>query len=103
MLVFDFIKDKLKKEELLSLYANKIEDIFATFYRQINFTCFERRLHAQENELSTEEINKIWMEESQKMFQDSVKLTKIMLLGGVIFLILSILLFTAMLMLMHNF
>ncbi|EOJ9175613.1 M3 family metallopeptidase, partial [Campylobacter jejuni] len=29
-----------------------------------------------ENELSTEEINKIWMEESQKMFQDSVKLTK---------------------------
>ncbi|EAH8682419.1 oligoendopeptidase F [Campylobacter jejuni] len=76
MLVFDFIKDKLKKEELLSLYANKIEDIFATFYRQINFTCFERRLHAQENELSTEEINKIWMEESRKMFQDSVKLTK---------------------------
>ncbi|MPV76917.1 M3 family oligoendopeptidase [Campylobacter hepaticus] len=76
MLVFDFIKDKLKKEELLSLYANKIEDIFATFYRQINFTCFERRLHAQENELSTEELNKIWIEESQKMFQDSVKLTK---------------------------
>ncbi|MBM0637159.1 M3 family oligoendopeptidase [Campylobacter sp. VicNov18] len=76
MLIFDFIKDKLKKEELLALYANKIEDIFATFYRQINFTCFERRLHAQENELSTEELNKIWMEESQKMFQDSIKLTK---------------------------
>lgn len=33
-------------------------------------------MHAQENEPSTEEINKIWMEESQKMFQDSVKLTK---------------------------
>lgn len=76
MLVFDFIKDKLKKEELLALYAGKIEDIFATFYRQINFTCFERRLHAHENELSTEEINKIWMEESQKMFANSVKLTK---------------------------
>jgi len=76
MLVFDFIKDKLKKEELLALYAGKIEDIFATFYRQINFTCFERRLHAHENELSTEEINKIWMEESQKMFGNSVKLTK---------------------------
>ena len=76
MLVFDYIKDKLKKDELVALYASKIEDIFATFYRQINFTTFERRLHSFENELSFEKINEIWMQESQKMFKDSVKLTK---------------------------
>lgn len=76
MLVFDFIKKKLKKEELLALYAAKIEDIFATLYRQITFTCFERRIHSFEGELSTEELNQIWLEESQKMFGQSVNLSK---------------------------
>ncbi|EAH8597873.1 M3 family oligoendopeptidase [Campylobacter coli] len=76
MLVFDYVKNKLKKEELLALYAAKIEDIFATLYRQINFTCFERRIHANENELKSEEISQIWMEESQKMFGESLELSK---------------------------
>ncbi|MBZ7939247.1 M3 family oligoendopeptidase [Campylobacter sp. W0014] len=76
MLVFDYVKNKLKKEELIALYAAKIEDIFATLYRQINFTCFERRIHNHKHELSNEEISKIWMEESQKMFKESVDLTK---------------------------
>lgn len=76
MLVFDYIKNKLKKEELIALYAAKIEDIFATLYRQINFTCFERRIHSYKHELNSEEISKIWMEESQKMFKESVDLTK---------------------------
>ncbi|TKX33086.1 M3 family oligoendopeptidase [Campylobacter aviculae] len=76
MLVFDYVKNKLKKEELTALYAAKIEDIFATLYRQINFTCFERRIHSYKHELDSEEISKIWMEESQKMFKESVDLTK---------------------------
>lgn len=76
MLVFDYVKNKLKKDELLALYAAKIEDIFATLYRQINFTCFERRVHSYENELNSEEISQIWMEESQKMFGESVELSK---------------------------
>ncbi len=61
---------------MLALYAAKIEDIFATLYRQINFTCFERRIHVNENELKSEEISQIWMEESQKMFGESVELSK---------------------------
>ncbi|NDJ26636.1 oligoendopeptidase F [Campylobacter sp. MIT 12-8780] len=76
MLVFDLLKKELKKDELIGLYAAKIEDIFATLYRQINFTTFERRIHAHEDELSTEKINEIWMQESKKMFQDSVILGK---------------------------
>ena len=76
MLLFEEIKKTLSKEELIEVYAAKLEDIFATLFRQIVFTNFERRVHSEEKELSTEEFNKIWMEENQKMFKDSVYLTK---------------------------
>ncbi|QKF61523.1 M3 family oligoendopeptidase [Campylobacter curvus] len=74
MLVFDYVKNTLKGKEKISLLAGKIEDIFATLYRQINFTTFERRIHAYEGEISLDEINKIWQQESAKMFGDSVVL-----------------------------
>ena len=74
MLLFEDMKKRLNKEELISLYANKLEDIFATLYRQIVFTNFERRVHSSE-ELSKEEFNTIWQEENQKMFGNSVILT----------------------------
>lgn len=76
MLVFDYIKESLSDEEKLSLYASRIEDIFATLYRQINFTTFERKVHAHDGELSVEEFNRYWMQESSKMFGESIKLTK---------------------------
>lgn len=74
MLVFDHVKSTLKGREKTALLAGKIEDIFATLYRQINFTTFERRVHAHEGEISAEELNKIWLEESAKMFGQSVAL-----------------------------
>ncbi|MBL0687700.1 MAG: M3 family oligoendopeptidase [Sulfurospirillum sp.] len=76
MLVFDYIKDELNEDEKISLYAGKIEDIFATLYRQINFTTFERRVHAHKGELSLATFNKYWLEENKKMFGNSVKLSK---------------------------
>ncbi|TQR29342.1 oligoendopeptidase F [Campylobacter sp. MIT 99-7217] len=76
MLVFDFVKDRLSKEELVGVYASKIEDVFATLYRQINFTTFERRIHEHKEELKSEQINEIWLEESKKMFGESVILTQ---------------------------
>ena len=69
------MKKNLKNEELLGLYASKIEDIFATLFRQINFTTFERIIHAKDAELSVDEINSIWFKESKKMFQDSLSLS----------------------------
>lgn len=76
MLVFDYLKKQLKnKDELMNLYAAKIEDIFATLFRQINFTTFERRIHAFKGELSAEKLAQIWLEESKKMFKDSVILS----------------------------
>lgn len=74
MLVFDHVKSTLKGREKTALLAGKIEDIFATLYRQINFTTFERRVHAQGGEIGAEELNKIWLEESAKMFGRSVAL-----------------------------
>ena len=74
MLVFDHVKSTLKGREKTALLAGKIEDIFATLYRQINFTTFERRVHAHEGEIGAEELNKIWLEESAKMFGRSVTL-----------------------------
>lgn len=76
MLAFDAIKDNLSMREKRSLYASKIEDIFSTLYRQINFTTFERKVHAHEGELDLETFNQYWMQESQKMFGKSITLTK---------------------------
>ena len=56
------------KIALRAMLAAKIEDIFATLYRQIGFTTFERRVHANADELSVEQIDELWMEESRKMF-----------------------------------
>ena len=56
------------KTALRAMLAAKIEDIFATLYRQIGFTTFERRVHASTDELSVDHINELWMEESRKMF-----------------------------------
>jgi len=76
MLVFDAIKDGLSATEKRSLYASKIEDIFSTLYRQINFTTFERKVHAHEGELDLATFNNYWMQESQKMFGKSITLSK---------------------------
>ncbi len=72
MLVFEYIKNSVSKEQRVALLAGKIEDIFATLYRQINFTTFERRIHSYEGEISSDEIDRIWLEEGKKMFGDSL-------------------------------
>ncbi|NLK66197.1 MAG: M3 family oligoendopeptidase [Campylobacteraceae bacterium] len=72
MLVFDYIYEN--EDDKLSLLASKLEDMFATLYRQINFTTFERRIHEIKDELTTEQISQMWMSESKKMFGKSLVL-----------------------------
>ncbi|MDL2346685.1 M3 family oligoendopeptidase [Campylobacter hyointestinalis] len=74
MLVFEYIKNKTPQNKRIGLLAGKLEDIFSTLYRQINFTTFERKVHAYEGEISSDELNRIWLEESKKMFGDSLVL-----------------------------
>ena len=64
--------------ERLSLLAGKIEDSFATVFRQIVLTQFERAAHAarrSEGELSAERIGQLWMEANAPMHGDVVELT----------------------------
>ncbi len=72
MLVFDSLKKELKDDEKLALLGSKLEDMFATLFRQINFTTFERKVHAHEGELGLDDFNRYWMEENRKLFGDSV-------------------------------
>jgi oligoendopeptidase F len=76
MLVFDEMKKNADKKTKKAMLSSKIEDIFATFYRQINFTTYERLAHKEEGELSLDEFCDMWLKESAKMFGKSVTLTK---------------------------
>ncbi len=75
MLLFDKIQKHLSREEKIEVYSGKLEDIFATLFRQNVFTNFERLIHLKEGELDKETIKAIWQEENQKMFGKSVILT----------------------------
>lgn len=62
----------------LALLTQKIEDTFATVFRQISMNRFEDALHTArrtEGELSTERISDLWTESQQAMFGDSVTLS----------------------------
>ncbi|WP_300447496.1 M3 family oligoendopeptidase [uncultured Helicobacter sp.] len=76
MLLFDTLKNTLSKEDLIPLYAGKLEDIFSTLFRQVVMTHFERRIHAQGDELKPENFDEIWREENERMFGSSLKLSK---------------------------
>jgi oligoendopeptidase F len=62
----------------LALLASKIEDTFATIFRQISMNRFEDAMHTarrQEGELPPERFSEIWMQTQEAMFQGSVELT----------------------------
>lgn len=62
----------------LALLCGKLEDSFATIFRQIVLTRFEQKLHEArraQGELTAAQINPLWLETNRAMFGDSVKLT----------------------------
>ena len=63
----------------LALLCGKLEDAFATVFRQVAMTRFEQQLHAArrgEGELAPDRIGELWMEANREMFGDSVELTE---------------------------
>lgn len=78
MLVFsDLMAREDDPEVRLSMLAQKIEDTFATVYRQTTMNRFEHAMHTArraEGELTTERLSQMWMETQQRMFGDSVRL-----------------------------
>jgi oligoendopeptidase F len=62
----------------LAMLCSKIEDGFATVFRQIVLTRFEQKLHqarAAEGELDTGRANTLWVEANRPMHGDVVRLT----------------------------
>jgi len=78
MLVFDRLRSQLdERSEKLALVCGKIEDTFATVFRQIAMYRFEQQAHLarrEKGELTTEEFNEMWQENMQAMFGDSLTL-----------------------------
>jgi oligoendopeptidase F len=80
MLVFtDFMAKETDPKVRMAMLAHKIEDTFATVFRQISMNRFEHGMHTarrDEGELSSERFSQIWMQTQQAMFKDSVELTE---------------------------
>lgn len=78
MLVFRrLLREEREPKRRLALLCGKLEDAFATVFRQVAMTRFEESLHAArraEGELPLERINALWMDASRPMFGDSVEL-----------------------------
>lgn len=79
MLVFqDLMASEDDKEVQLSMLVEKIEDTFATVFRQISMNRFEDKMHTarrEEGELTTDRFNELWLETQRDMFADSVTMT----------------------------
>lgn len=77
MLVFEKLVASATLKDQLALYAEKIEGVFATVFRQAAMFSFERRCHEtrrSEGELTPDQFGDLWQEELQAMFGNSVKL-----------------------------
>ncbi len=80
MLVFqDLMAAETDREVRLSMLVGKIEDTFATVFRQISMNRFEDKMHTarrSEGELTTERLSELWLETQRDMFGDSVAITE---------------------------
>ena len=77
MLVFEKLVSNANLKDKLALYADKVEGIFATVFRQAAMFSFEQRCHLArraEGELTPEQFGAMWQEEQQAMFGSSVTL-----------------------------
>ena len=79
MLVFQaLLKSSRSRNEKLSLLCTKLEEIFATVFRQTAMNRFENAIHnARRNsgELSSEQFSELWITTQKEMFGTSVSLT----------------------------
>ena len=78
MLVFRrLLRDERDPQARLALLCGKLEDAFATVFRQVAMTRFEELAHAarrSEGELPLERVNELWLAANRPMFGDSVRL-----------------------------
>ncbi len=62
----------------LAMLCGKIEDAFATVFRQVVLTCFEQAAHRarhEEGELGIQRLNELWLQANRPMHGDVVQLS----------------------------
>lgn len=77
MLVFEKLQARASLQDKLALYAEKIEGMFATIFRQAAMYRFEQAIHnarRERGELTLDDYSELWQQHMQAMFLDSVKL-----------------------------
>lgn len=77
MLVFDTLTSQATLKDKVALYAEKIEGVFATIFRQAAMYRFERACHKarrEQGELSSEEFGELWQTSVQEMFGNALTL-----------------------------
>jgi oligoendopeptidase F len=79
MLTFQRLQQRYPEPRIrLAMLCSKIEDSFATVFRQVVLTRFEQSLHQarhERGELTTEQINELWMAATRPMHGEVVRLT----------------------------
>lgn len=79
MLVFDDLRKQLADpKDQLAFIANKVENTFATVFRQINLYRFEQKAHAfvREHGFATpEQYQQMWMETTKELFGDALDIS----------------------------
>ncbi len=78
MLVFRKLLQNSGGKDRLALLCGRLEESFATVFRQTVMTRFEQSLHEarrSEGELPTVRVNELWIKANRAMFGDSVTLT----------------------------
>ena len=71
-----FNDEKLSKQDKIALLENKLQDIFATIFRQIQYVDFERTVHKNIKENKQywyEDYCKLWRNTQNKMSWDTIK------------------------------
>jgi oligoendopeptidase F len=79
MLTFRSLLDKTTdKAQRFAMLASKVEDMLNTVVRQIAFYTFEREVHTQRRagELTTEDLNRIWLEVSAESLGPAITLNE---------------------------
>lgn len=80
MLIFEKILENVKDpRERLALICGKIDDNFATVFRQIVLTDFEKLAHEEglkSGELDSEKLSDFWIQANAEFYGDSVVLTE---------------------------
>ncbi|WP_462137937.1 M3 family oligoendopeptidase [Candidatus Mycalebacterium sp.] len=78
MLVFQELKRECSEKDRLALLCGKLEESFATIFRQTVMTRFEQSFHSarrDEGELTPQRVSGLWLDANRAMFGNSVTLT----------------------------